>query len=99
MLVVRRQRELFAQVLERLVDGEPGTDRCDLEQDAARLAEVDRAEVEAVDDRRWMRTARAHALVPRRVLVLRRGPGDVVHRACTLVARLRGRFVVCIEGA
>src|SRR5690606_6768554 len=45
MLVVGRQRELFAEALERLIDGEAGAERRDLKQDAARLAEVDRPEV------------------------------------------------------
>ena len=40
------------EALERLVDGEAGAQGGDLEQDAARLAEVDRAKVEPVDDRR-----------------------------------------------
>jgi len=39
VLVVRRQRELLAERLERLVDGEPRPERRDLEEDAARLAE------------------------------------------------------------
>src|SRR3954469_558642 len=49
VLVVRRQRELLAQRLDRLVDGEARAEGRDLEEDAARLAEVDGAEVEAVD--------------------------------------------------
>src|SRR6185312_3006876 len=78
MLVVGRQRQLFAEVLERLVDGEAGADRGDLEQHAARLAEVDRLEVEAVDDRRRVRAALGDAALPLLVLLGRRGPGDVV---------------------
>src|SRR5919204_6209287 len=45
-----RQREPLAEVLRRLVGREAGAEGGDLEEDAARLAEVDRAEVEAVDD-------------------------------------------------
>src|SRR5206468_4170669 len=48
MLVVGGQRELLAQRLEWFVDREPGSESGDLEEHAARLAEVDRAEVEAV---------------------------------------------------
>src|SRR5918911_1151675 len=47
-----RQREPLAEVLERLVGGEAGADGRDLEQDAARLAKVDRAGGEPLDDRR-----------------------------------------------
>ena len=64
VLEVGRQRELLAEVLERLVDGEAGADRRDLEEDAARLAEVDRAEVEAVDLRRRLGAARDRLLAP-----------------------------------
>src|SRR4051812_42798887 len=46
-----RQRQALAEVFERLVDGESGADRGNLEQHPAGLAEVDRAEVEAIDDR------------------------------------------------
>ena len=51
VLVVGRQRELLAEVLERLVDGEARAQGGDLEEHPARLAEVDRLEVEAVDHR------------------------------------------------
>ena len=47
-----REDERLAQVLRVLVHGEARAERRDLEEDAARLAEVDRAEPEAVDDRR-----------------------------------------------
>src|SRR5690242_21961287 len=49
-LEARRQHELLAEVLRVLVGGEAGAERGDLEQHAARLAEVDREEPEAVDD-------------------------------------------------
>ena len=60
---------------------EPGPERRDLEEDAARLAEVDRAEVEAVDDRRRPAPDSATRALPRLVLVHRRRPGDVVDGA------------------
>src|SRR3954453_4069360 len=69
LLVVRRERERLTERLERLVGGEAGADRRDLEQHAARLAEVDRLEVEAVDHRRRLPTALDHLLPPRFVLV------------------------------
>src|SRR6266576_4272543 len=65
----RRQRELLAELLERLVDSEPGAERRDLEQHAARLAEVNRLEVEAVDHRRRLAAGCDHALAPRLLLV------------------------------
>ena len=51
-LEARRQRQLLAQVLHVLVGVEAGAHGGELEQHAAGLAEVDRAEPEAVDDRR-----------------------------------------------
>src|SRR3712207_7644059 len=44
VLVVRRQGKPLAQLVGRLVRCEAGPDRRDLEQDAARLAEIDRSE-------------------------------------------------------
>src|SRR5439155_1508911 len=49
--------------------------------DAARLPEVDRAEVEAVDDRRGGAAGLEDALLPGLVLLGCRGPGDVVDGA------------------
>src|SRR5947208_1627671 len=51
VLVLRGQAQLLAQVLRLLVNGKSGTRRRQLEEDAARLAEVDAQEVLAVDDR------------------------------------------------
>src|SRR4029453_3448713 len=48
-----REDEVLAQLLRVLVRGEPRSERRDLEEDAGGLAEVDGAEPEAVDDRRW----------------------------------------------
>ena len=97
VLEVGRQRELLAEVLERLVDGEARAQRRDLEEDAAGLAEVDRAEVEAVDHRgragRPPRSpARASPRARRSSRPRRRGgrcrrPGASARRA----ARRRGR--------
>src|SRR5207245_1304772 len=60
----RRQRELLAEVLERLVDRETRAERRDLEQHAARLAEVDGLEIEAVDHRRRAAAALDHLRPP-----------------------------------
>ena len=40
-----RQRQAFAERLHRLVDGKARSVRGDLEQDAIRLAEIERAEI------------------------------------------------------
>src|SRR6185312_7739439 len=61
--------------------GEARADRRDLEQDAARLAEVHRLEVEAVDDRRGVGAALGNAVLPGLFVVLRRRPGDMVDGA------------------
>ena len=94
VLVVGRQRELLAQMLERLVDGEAGAERGDLEQHPARLAEVDRAEVEAVDHRGRRGAALDHASRARPRARRSRGPGDVVDAAGALEAGLGRRLVV-----
>src|SRR5437763_3459718 len=77
-----RQAQRAAKLLGRLVDGEAGSVGRDLEQDAARLAIVDRLEVPAVDHRRDV-AADAHQLLPPGLLRLRVGrpPGDVMDRA------------------
>src|SRR5947199_5755061 len=93
MLKVRRQRELLAQVLERLVDGEARAGRGDLGQDPAGLAEVDRTEVEAVDLRRRLRAACERLLAPVEQLLRGRGPGDVVDAAGALQPALGWRLV------
>src|SRR6266511_1133740 len=94
----RGERQALAEVLERLVRREPRADRGDLEEDAARLSEVDRAEIEAVDDGSWGAAGFEHLLPPGLVLFLRRGPGDVVNRPCTPDAAFAG-LVVGVEGA
>ena len=75
-----RQDERLAEVLGVLVDREPGPERRDLEEDAARLAEVDGAEPEAVDDPARMGSGGAHGCEPCLLFVDVRGPGDVMHR-------------------
>src|SRR5436190_5439566 len=66
----RRQRELLAQVLDGLVDREARpTKSCDLEEDAAGLAVVHGAEVEAVDHGRGVHAGREDAVAPGLVLL------------------------------
>src|SRR5207244_4470024 len=80
VLEVRRQAEPLAERFDRLVGGEAGAaERSDLEQDTARLAEVDRLEVEPVDDRRRLPAGGDHALAPLLLLVGFARPGDVVY--------------------
>src|SRR3954470_18219744 len=85
-------------MLERLVGRESRAERRDLEQHAARLAEVDRAEVEAVDHRRRPRARALDGRAPRLVILHRRRPRDVMHRACALDAAAL-RLVVDVEAA
>src|SRR5205085_1048786 len=84
-------RQLLAEVLDGFVDREPGTDRRYLEQHAGWLAEVHRAEVVAVDDRRGPRSRLLYALLPA-LLVLRWGcPGNVVDGSGALARGLLRR--------
>src|SRR5262245_29871045 len=99
VLVVGRQRELLTQGLEWLVHSEARAERRDLEQDAARLAEVDGAEVEAVDHRRRARPGLDHPLASLLVIVHLGGPGDVVDAAGSLKAALGGRRVEAVEAS
>src|SRR3954447_4275214 len=95
VLVLLRQPQLLAQVLGRLVDGEARRERRDLEEHAARLAEVDGGEVVAVADVGHVLAGGAGALLPREVVLVARGPGDVVHGARTEApAAALGRRVV-----
>src|SRR6266542_2750672 len=70
------------------------SERGDLEQHAARLAEVDRAEPEAVDDRRRPAAGLDDALPPRLVVLHRRCKRDVVDGAGARAAGLVRRVLV-----
>src|SRR5438445_11360911 len=85
-------------MLLRLVGREAGPDGGDLEQHAARLPEVDRAEVEAVDHRSGIAAARDDLLAPRLVVFHRRGPRDVVDGARAAKSTRLGSRVVHVEG-
>src|SRR5581483_9037811 len=78
VLVLVGQAELFAEMLWSLIDGEAGRARGDLEQDALRLAEVDRVEVVAIDHRRDLHPGLRHASLPGHVLLVAGMPGDVM---------------------
>src|SRR5207249_4680386 len=95
----RRQRQTLPEVLLRLVGRESRAHGGDLEQHSARLPEVDRAEVEAVDH--WSRVAAAFddAVAPRDVVLQRRGPGDVVDGAGATQAPGFGGGIVNVERA
>src|SRR5205823_6733232 len=82
-LVGRREGEALAERLQRFVGGEAGADRGELEQHAARLAEVHGAEVEAVDHLGGAAAGPDDTLAPRLVLVHRARPRDVVDGAPT----------------
>src|SRR5262245_26573963 len=75
-----REDERLAEPSGVFVDGESRAQGRDLEEDAVRLPEVDRAEPEAIDDRRRMQPRRDDALVPGEVFVHRGRPRDVVDR-------------------
>src|SRR5947209_16269392 len=67
-----------------LVDREARRQGGDLEQHAAGLPEVDRLEVIAIADVGDVSSGLADPLLPGQVVLVSRGPGDVVHRAGAL---------------
>ena len=72
----------------------PGRERGDLEQDPARDAEVDRLEVVAVAHVGHVAAGVADARLPGQVVLVARGPGDVMDAAGALLVVPRGRRVV-----
>src|SRR4051812_14890082 len=76
-----RDAELLAEPVRVLVDGEAGREGRDLEEDAARLAEVDRPEVVAVLHRGDETAGVGSSPLPGELVVVLGRPGDVVHRA------------------
>jgi hypothetical protein len=83
----------------RLVGCETGAERRQLEQDAARLAEVDRLEPEAIDYLGRVRAGLQHPLAPLLMLVVLGRPRHVVDAAGTLQRALGRRLVVDVEAA
>ena len=87
-LELGRQDHDRPQLLERDVDREARAVVGDLEQHAARLAEVDRVEVVAVDDAAVGDAGGLQQRVPLRVLGDGRAPSDVVDSAGALAAAI-----------
>ena len=81
----RRQRQLFAERFHRLVGGKARAVGGDLEQDAVRLAEIEAAEIEAVDLAGVADAEFVQPLRPCMILRLVRGAKrDVMHAARAL---------------
>ena len=79
-LVLRRQLELFAESLDRLVDCEARRIGGELEQNAARLAKVYGMEVIAIDHRRRMEAGSFDGAAHRELRCIVRHPkSDVMH--------------------
>src|SRR5947209_18818496 len=78
----------------RLVDREAGRGRRQLEQDAARLAKVDRLEVVAVAHVCDVGAGLAQALLPGEVILVAAVPGDVVDASGAEPAGLAARVLV-----
>src|SRR3954453_2309941 len=93
-LELRWQDDLRPELLERHVHREARAVVGDREQDAARLAEVDRVEVVAVDDAGGRDAHFRKMVLPARVLGDGRAPGDVVHGAGALAPAVERGGVV-----
>src|SRR3954452_9497817 len=89
-----RDAQLLTEVRRILIDREARRERRDLEQHAARLAEVDRAEVVAVADLGYEAAGAGDAGTPVEMVLVARRPRDVVHAARALVTARRVRSVV-----
>ncbi len=83
----RRQHELFAELVHRLVDAEARAVAGDLEQDAVRLAEVEAAEPEAVHLAGVRHAQLVQPVGPAVVLGIRRAERHVMHAARALSGR------------
>ena len=81
----RRQRQFFAERFHRLISGEARSVGGDLEQDAAGLAEIEAAEIEAVDLAAVGNAQFVEPLRPGVILgLVRRAERDVMHAAGAL---------------
>src|SRR5688500_12779129 len=93
-LFPRRQLQVSSEPAQVLVREEPGLQRCDLEQDAARLAEVDGFKVRTVAQRGDLNAATYEVFAQGTLLFLGRDRhGDVVNGADAVLARRRLRVV------
>ena len=92
------QGEALAECLHRLVDIETGTIGRDFDEDAVRLAEIQRAEVMAVDRPARGQPKRGEALGPGLVLrAIGRAEGDMVDAARPLARRRQIGRASCRE--
>src|SRR5439155_15771597 len=99
MLECGGQDEAFAQVRRILVDREPRSECRELEEDAVRLAKVDRAEPEAVDHRRRVHAGLRDRVLPGFLLGDLRREGNVMDGAGAADATVDRRRVVGEEPA
>ena len=78
----RHEMWLHAELFGELVHGESGRVRCDLEEYAARLTEVDRVKIRSVNYRRYVEPQLHQPFAPSLLLVIvRRPPRDMMNRA------------------
>src|SRR5258708_24441064 len=89
-----RQHQALAQMRGILVHGKAWAHRGNLEQHAGRVAKVNRLEPVAVDDRRRLSAGRDDAIAPGDLLVVKRGPGNVMNSPGSRHAVLRWGDVV-----
>src|SRR5258708_5987187 len=83
-LVPLRQHQSLAEAGGVLVYVEARVQGGDLKQNTARLPEVDRPEIGAIDDRCRVQVGAAEGLAPGLMVLVRRSPGYVVHAPSTL---------------
>src|SRR5256885_2374073 len=82
LFVLRWKLQRFAKALRRLVRSKTGTFGGDFKQNSARLAEVDRMEIEPIDYRRDVQFASSDLFAPMRLFELIRTPKrDVMDRS------------------
>src|SRR5262245_3614380 len=93
-----RKLQIAAQLRERLVHGEPRLHRRDLDEDAARLAKINRLEVLAIENLGHLHTACDQLLAEAALFVRNRNrERHVVHGAETVDSRRRVRRVDELE--
>src|SRR3954452_4569210 len=90
---------MLVQRFHWLINGEAGYVGRDLEQHAARLAKVDRAEIIAVLLPGWMEAVRCDKLFRHRRLfgIIGRAKGDVMDRAAALPAREKAASLMNVD--
>ena len=87
-LVLLRQLEVFAEMLDRLIDGEPGSFGSDLKQNSARFAKIDGVKIFAIHHRADRNTKIDQRFAPLQLLfIVWRPERNVMHCACGNVSR------------